>query len=56
MKYGICCVLHSRNPGAPQGSSQHRGDEVDDELDVYLGLLFEGSVNLGEEKAVEVRI
>ena len=56
MKYGICCVLHSRNPGAPQGSPQHRGDEVDEELDVYLGLLLEGSVELGEEKAVEVRI
>ena len=56
MKYGICCVLHSGNPGAPQGSPQHRGDEADEELDVYLGLLFEGSVGLGEEKVVEVRI
>ena len=40
--------------GAPQGSPQHRGDEVDEELDVYLGLLFKGSVGLGEEKADEV--
>ena len=56
MKYGICCVLHSRNPGAPQGYPQHQGDEVDEVLYLYLGLLFEGSVELGEEKAVEVRI
>ena len=46
----------SRNPGAPQGSPQHQGDEVDEELDAYLGLLFEGSVGLGEEKVVEERI
>ena len=44
------------NPGSPQGSPQHQGDEVDEELDVYLGLLFKGSVGLGEEKADEVRI
>ena len=42
-------------PGSPQGSPQHRGDEDDEALDGYPGLLFTGSYALGEEKVFEVR-
>ena len=42
-------------PGSPQGSPQHRGDEDDEALDGYPGLLFAGSYALGEEKVFEVR-
>ena len=37
------------------GVSQQRGDEDDEALDGYPGLLFMGSYALGEEKVVEVR-
>ena len=43
------------NPGSPQGSPQHQGDEDGEALDGYPGLLFAGSYALGEEKVFEVR-
>ena len=43
------------NPGSPQGSPQHRGDEDDETRDGYPGLFFVGSYEPGEEKALEVR-
>ena len=51
----MLCTAFQESRGAT-GVPQHQGDEVDEELDVYLGLLFEGSVELGEEKAIEVRL
>ena len=35
--------------GSPQGSPQHRGDELDKELHAYSELFFKGSDELGEE-------
>ena len=35
--------------GSLQGSIQYRGDELDEELDAYFELPFEGSDVLGEE-------
>ena len=41
--------------GTTHGSPQHRGDALNEELDVYLELLFQGSDKLGGKENAEER-